>query len=58
MASGTRAMISIYNELVKTAAIYKTILDIHPDLHESSLYNTKNLTKNYRELIEKDDMLR
>lgn len=58
MASGTRVMIAIYNELVKTAAIYKTILDIHPDLHESDLYNVKNLTKHYKELIEKDNLLR
>lgn len=51
MASGTRAMIAVYNELVKTAAIYKTILDVHPNLHESELYNQSDLTKNYREYI-------
>ncbi|CAK64165.1 unnamed protein product (macronuclear) [Paramecium tetraurelia] len=58
MASGTRAMIAIYNELVKTAAIYKTILDIHPNLHESELYNQPDLTKNYREYIRLDDILK
>ncbi|CAD8173943.1 unnamed protein product [Paramecium pentaurelia] len=58
MASGTRVMISIYNELVKTAAIYKTILDIHPNLHESELYNQPDLTKNYREYIRQDDILK
>ncbi|CAD8066234.1 unnamed protein product [Paramecium sonneborni] len=58
MASGTRAMISIYNELVKTAAIYKTILDVHPNLHKSELYNQSDLTKNYREYIKLDDILK
>ncbi|CAD8072997.1 unnamed protein product [Paramecium primaurelia] len=46
--------------MVNTAAIYKTILDIHPNLHESEFFNQPDLTyykdqvdlvKQYREIL-------
>ena len=58
MASGTRVMIGVYNDLVKTEAIYKTILEFHPNLHVSELYNQPDVTKNYREYIRQDDILK
>jgi len=57
MASGMRTMINIYSEIVKTSAIYRTITDFYPDLHNDPIYKSKEFVKNHKELIENDDKL-
>lgn len=50
-------MINIYNEIVKTAAIYRTITHFYPNLHDDDKYTDKEFVKNYLEVIKEDDEL-
>lgn len=41
--------------MVKTAAIYKTILNFYPNLHEDELYKSADFVRNHRTFIQQDD---